>query len=119
MESILLLLNSAPSNPNAARAFQAALTLRAQGHAVSMFLLQDAVLAALKVESLESAQPNGDGASSSAAQALNAGVSMYALGEDLALRGFDPSKLPDGVCVADYVLLVDLFDQHTRVIGAL
>jgi sulfur relay protein TusB/DsrH len=119
MESILLLLHSAPSNPNAARAFQTALTLRAQGRSVSMFLLQDAVLAGLKVESFNSAQANRDGANSLAVQALKAGVSMYALGEDLALRGFDPSKLPDGVRVADYAQLVDLFDQHTRVIGAL
>ncbi len=119
MESILLLLNSAPSNPNAARAFQTARTLRAQGHAVSMFLLQDAVLAALKVEGLGSAQPNGDGASSSPGQALNAGVSMYVLGEDLALRGFNPLKLTDGIRVADYAQLVELFEQHSRVIGAL
>jgi sulfur relay protein TusB/DsrH len=119
MESILLLLNSVPSNPNAARAFQTALTLRAQGHSVSMFLLQDAVLAGLKAEGYDSAQSNGDGAGSSTGQALNAGVSMFALGEDLALRGFDPSKLLDGVRVADYAQLVDLFDQHTRVIGAL
>lgn len=116
MESVLMLVSSAPSSPNAARAFQTALTLRAQGHAVSLFLLQDAVLAGLQV---------ADGASASAAQALGAGValpkglSVYALGEDLALRGFTPSKLWDGVRVADYAQLVDLFEQHPRVIGAL
>ncbi len=110
MESVLMLVNSAPSSPNVARAFQTALTLRAQGHAVSLFLLQDAVLAGLQV---------ADGASASAAQALGAGVALYALGEDLALRGFTPSKLWDGVRVADYAQLVDLFDQHPRVIGAL
>ncbi len=111
MEPILLLVNSAPSSPNVERAFQMALTLCAQGHAVSVFLLQDAVLGGLHVE--------GDDAPSRAAQALGAGISVYALGEDLALRGFTPAKLRNGIRMADYSQLIDLFDRHSRVIGAL
>jgi sulfur transfer complex TusBCD TusB component (DsrH family) len=46
-------------------------------------------------------------------------IGCYALGEDLTLRGFTPLKLRAQVKVADYARLVDLFDEHTRVIGAL
>lgn len=111
MESILLLLNSTPSNPNAERAFATALQLRSLGHAVSLCLLQDAVLAGLKIAE--------NGTSPRIAQTLAAGISIYALGEDLALRGFTPNKVFAGVCLADYSQLLDLFEQHTRVIGAL
>lgn len=107
MESILLLINSTPSSPNVERAFQTALTLRAQGHAVSVFLLQDAVLAAV------------DRAYTRAAQALSNDIALYALAEDLHLRGFAPAALGTGVRAADYAQLVDLFAQHTRVVGAL
>ncbi|MBI4671897.1 MAG: DsrE family protein [Chloroflexi bacterium] len=111
MDSILFLLNSTPSSPNAARAFMAALTLRTQGHPVSLCLMQDAVLAGLET--------GEDGVNARTAHVLQAGVSMYALGEDLALRGFTPQKLYAGIQVADYPQLLDLFEQHARVIGAL
>jgi sulfur relay protein TusB/DsrH len=111
MEPILLLANSAPSNPNLERAFQSALALKAQGHPVSMFLLQDAVLAGLKGD--------GTGGASWSGRALSAGVTIFALNEDLSMRGFSAAELWDGIQAADYGRLVDLFDQHTRVIGAL
>jgi len=111
VESVLFLLNSAPSQPGAARAIQSAVTLRAQGHAVSLFLFQDAVLMAVKCD--------GHGAHAPVKQTLAADIPIYALGEDLAMRGFTPLKLWEGIQVADYNELVDLFEQHTRVIGAL
>lgn len=111
MDSILILLSSAPSSPNTARAFESTLTLRAHGHPVSVCLVQDAVLAGLET--------CADGANARTARALQAGVSIYALGEDLALRGFAPQKLCAGIRIADYPQLIDLFEQHTRVIGAL
>ena len=105
MDSILLLVNSAPSSVNAQRAWPLARTLHEQGQSVSLFLLQDGVLAAL----------NGE----TALRDLPREIACYALGEDLTLRGFTPLKLREQVQVADYTRLVDLFDQHTRVIGAL
>ena len=105
MEPILMLINSAPSSPNASRARQMARTLHKQGHPVTLFLIQDGVLAAL----------NGE----TALRDLPRGIGCYALNEDLTLRGFTPLKLSEQVQVADYARLVDLFDQHTRVIGAL
>lgn len=108
MDSVLFLLNSPPSNPNTNRAFDLALGLRAQGKSVSIFLLQDAVLSGLEVT-----------ASSRVGRILGAGISVYALGEDLQMRGFAESALWYGVRVADYAQLADLFDAHARVIGAL
>ncbi len=105
METVLMLVNSAPSSANARRAWQVACTLHEQGQVVSLFLLQDGVLAALKGET--------------ALRDLPREVRCYALSEDLALRGFTPLKVREQVQVADYARLVDLFDQHTRVIGAL
>jgi sulfur relay protein TusB/DsrH len=111
MEPILILINSAPSTPNVERAFQTAFTFRERGHAVSVFLFQDGVLGGLESE--------GDEGHSHAAAALDTGISVYALGEDLALRGFTPAKLRNGIRVADYAKLIELFDQYSRVIGAL
>ncbi|MBI1800219.1 MAG: DsrE family protein [Chloroflexi bacterium] len=108
MQSVLVWINSAPAHPNLGRAFQLALQLRAQGRAVSVFLAQDAVLAGIKAE--------GD---APIAQALQAAITTYALAEDLRLRGFSPASLWDGVRLADYTQLLELFDQHERVIGAL
>ena len=105
MEPILLLVNSAPSSVNAQRAWQTAQSLHEQGHAVTVFLIQDGVLAGL----------NGE----TALRDLPREITSYVLGEDLQLRGFTQLKLRERVQVADYARLVDLFDQHTRVIGAL
>ncbi len=109
MDSVLFLLNSPPSSPHTTRAFDLALELHTQGKSVSVFLLQDAVLSGLET----------NGAHSRVGRILGAGIPLYALGEDLRMRGFADSKLWYGVRVADYAQLVDLFDTHTRVVGAL
>jgi len=105
MESVLMLINSAPANGNAQRAWQLARTLHEQGQAVSLFLAQDGVLGALKGETAMCDLPNE--------------IACYALNEDLTLRGFTPPQVREQVQIADYTGLVGLFDQHTRVIGAL
>ena len=105
MESILLLVNSAPASPSAQRAWQMAHTLQGQGHPVTLFLIQDGVLAGL------------DGETS--VRDLPPEIRCHVLGEDLALRGFTGLDLGPQVRVADYTQLVELFDQHARVIGAL
>ncbi len=105
MEPILLLVNSAPSSSNAQRAWQTARMLREQGHPVTVFLMQDGVLAGLEGETPLSKLPPD--------------IRCHVLGEDLALRGFAPSDLGAHVEMADYAELVDLLDQHPRVIGAL
>lgn len=105
METVLMLVNSAPSSGNAKRAWQLARMLHAQGQAVSLILAQDGVLAALQGET--------------ALRDLPHEIACYALGEDLTLRGFVPHQVREQVQIADYARLVGLFDQHTRVVGAL
>ena len=105
METVLMLVNSAPSSANAERAWRLARTFLEQGQAVSLFLAQDGVLAALQGET--------------ALRDLPREIPCYALGEDLTLRGFVPRQVREQVQIADYARLVALFDQHTRVVGAL
>jgi len=105
MKSILILISSAPSSSNACAAFDLATQLRQQGHRVSVFLLQDAVLAAL------AHTPNA---------ALTPDIDCYALDEDLTLRGFGVHQLAPGVHSAGYSALVELMlERDGKVIGAL
>ncbi|MBI5301020.1 MAG: sulfurtransferase complex subunit TusB [Chloroflexi bacterium] len=105
MDTVLMLVNSAPSSVNAQRAWQLTRTFHEQGQAVSLFLAQDGVLAALQGET--------------ALRELPHEIACYALSEDLYLRGFTPRQVREQIQVVEYARLVDLFDQHTRVIGAL
>ena len=105
MESILILVNSAPSSSNVCEAFDLAVRLRQQGYLVSVFLIQDAVLAAVE---------------GSLAGRLAPDIDCYALDEDLALRGFAAQQLAPGVRAAGYSALVELMlERHDKVIGAL
>ena len=108
MNSVLIWINSAPTSSNLCSGFLLAQQMRAQGRTVSVFLAQDAVLAGTHGNQ-----------NAPAISALQAGMTMYALNEDLALRGFAPDALRDGVRIADYAQLVELFEQHEQVIGAL
>ncbi len=108
MKSVLVWVNSAPSSSNLSNAFQIAQQMRAQGRAVSIFLAQDAVLAGTRGNQI-----------APVVSALQAGIATYALREDLALRGFASAALWDGVRAVDYAQLVELFEQHEQVIGAL
>lgn len=108
MNSVLIWINSAPTSSNLRNGFQLAQQMRAQGRTVSIFLAQDAVLAGTQ-----------GNLHAPVISALQAGLTMYALNEDLALRGFAPDALREGVCVVDYARLVELFEQHEQVIGAL
>ena len=108
MNSILIWINSAPTSPNLCSGFQLAQQMRAQGRTVSIFLAQDAVLASIRGNQ-----------NAPVISALQAGMTMYALNEDLALRGFALDTLRDGVRVADFAQVVELFEQHDQVIGAL
>jgi sulfur relay protein TusB/DsrH len=108
MHSVLIWINSAPTSSNSCSAFQLARQMRAQGRAVSIFLAQDAVVAGMRGNQ-----------NAPLISVLQAGIATYALSDDLALRGFAPGALRDGVRVADYARLVELFEQHDQVIGAL
>lgn len=110
MKSVLVWINSAPSSSNLTSACQLEQRMRAQGRAVSIFLAQDAVLAGIKTP---------DSPAPPLLQALQAGITTFALSEDLMLRGFAREALWEGIPTADYTQLIDLFDQHEQVLGAL
>ncbi len=107
MESILLLLKSAPSLPDAASALQLARHFCALGNSVDIFLLQDAVLAGVANDGVVAPLP---------AQ----GLGCYALGEDLRLRGYAAANLLPGVREAGYDELAEMMmARYDRVLGAL
>ena len=107
MDSVLVLLKNAPAHPDLSNGLRYVQQLRAAGHPVDLFLLQDAVLAGV-VKSGE------------LANALALGIGCYALEEDLRLRGYAVSDLAAGVHESSYGELVELMmDGHDRVLGAL
>ena len=112
MESILILISGGPHSGNAVDALKLAKSMREQGHRVSVFLIQDAVLCSLC---------EGDTEAHSSFQGLESGgVASFCMGEDLAMRGYRPRDLSAGVEVSDYGHLVDLMtEQDHRVIGVL
>jgi len=105
MASLLMLVASSPASPQGAAAFQLAELLLQEGHQVSIYLVQDAVLAA---------RPNAGSSSPRPPQ----GATLYVLREDLALRGFlDNACLPHAQ-LSDYRELVELMlERHDRVLG--
>lgn len=105
MKSVLLLVNSGPWTANAQRAWQMAYALHGQGYPVTLFLIQDGVLAARQSEpALRNLPPE---------------IVCYALMEDLELRGFAAPDLRAHIQMADYAQLIDLMEENPRVIGAL
>ena len=112
MESILVLIAGAPGSGKAADALKLAAAIRAQGNGVSVFLVQDAVLCAVR---------EGDTEAHRLLQRVASdGVTFFCLAEDLAMRGHGPDDLLAQVQPSDYGHLVDLMTgQFDRVIGVL
>lgn len=107
MEAFLFLIRSGPRSPQARSAFEATDHLSQAGHSVSVFLLQDGVLAGL------------DSSAANAARALAPRAIFRVLAEDLALRGFCEGDLAHGVKVAEYSDLVEaMMESHERILGA-
>ena len=112
MESILVLIAGAPGSGKAADALKLAAAIRAQGNGVSVFLVQDAVLCAVREGDTE--------AHRLLHQVASDGVTFSCLAEDLAMRGHGPDDLLAQVQPSDYGHLVDLMTgQFDRVIGVL
>ena len=106
---ILMLLASAPHSPSGKQALTFAQSLAAEGHALTLCCLQDAVAWGAGV---------ADDPTRSLLHRLEAvGVRRVVLGADLEMRGL---RAPRGVSVVDYAGLVTLLAaEHDRVIGAL
>lgn len=107
MKSFLIITASSPSSPEAARGLQTALDLQSKGH-VSLVLMQDAVLAALK-----------DSKTAERVRQLagNAG-SVNVLADHLSKRGFSGGDLLEAVRIVDYAQLVEsMMNEETSTIG--
>lgn len=107
-ERIVVLIGSSPSSGKATSNFNLVQQLVRSGHAVQVCLLQDGVLAGLR----------SDWAGAARAQA--AGAEFQALDEDLALRGFGPQDLAQGVGGVTYAKLVEaIMGDGVQVVGML
>ena len=84
-DDLLILISSPPNNPKALSALRLTQALRGEGRSVSLCLLQDGVLLALARQAAERIP------------ALTSEIKVYALGEDLKMRGFGSQEvLPPG-----------------------
>lgn len=111
MASLLFLISSPPASSQAQSALRLASRARGEGNQITLFLLQDAVLASLKGSRQESQQLLEQG--------LAQGWGCYCLAEDLALRGYGEGDLLSGARAAGYPELVEqLMERHDRVLGA-
>ncbi len=104
MERIAVLIASSPTSPSASRAFQLIRDLSAQGHSVTLCLLEDGIYAA------------GVRAS---AYPLDRCAAVFALDADLDLRGIRQDALHESCRPRNYTNLVDLImEQVDRTLGA-
>lgn len=109
---IAMLIKSGPSTAEAARALQTAGDLLSQGHAVSLWLLQDAVNLGRPVP--------GSPAAAVLADLIAKNLHVHILGCDAALRGlaaFPAAGAP--IAAGDYDALIELLESSDRVIGLL
>jgi sulfur relay protein TusB/DsrH len=107
MEAYVFLVRSGPRSPQVNTVINSIKHLSRAGNPVSVFLLQDGVLAGLEAPW------------ANAARAQMPGVTFRVLDEDLALRGLCEHDLGAGVKIAGYPDLVDaIMEGHDRVLGA-
>ena len=108
---IALLLKSGPGTDEAGRALQAALDLLAQGHTVTLYLLQEAV---------RFCQSGMTGSRRLDLQELTAkGLKVHVLTRDAELRGIAAPSAAQALAAGSYESLVDLMESSDRVIGIL
>jgi predicted peroxiredoxin len=81
-------------SPDVAALFELGTRLRAAGHEVGVFLVQNAVLAL--------------GAADTLTDMINSGVQVWADGHAILARGLDPARRPDGVLLGGADELVEL-----------
>lgn len=108
---IAMLLKSGPSTIEARRALQTAGDLLSQGHAVSLWLLQDAVHFGRRLPGSPAAEALSD--------LIAKNLCVYSLGRDAALRGLGPPAAGAPIAVGDYDALIDVLESSDRVIGVL
>jgi len=107
MKSFLTIISSSLSSSQVTRGLQIALDLQSKGH-VSVVLVQDAVLAALKTSRI----------ADRIRQLPSNGGSVYVLADHLNKRGFSSDDLLETVRIIDYAQLVEfMMNEETSMLG--
>ncbi|MHB9144517.1 MAG: DsrH/TusB family sulfur metabolism protein [Symbiobacteriia bacterium] len=104
MERIAVLVASNPGTPAAGRAFQLVRDLSAQGHQITLVLLEDAVV----------------GSTGRLSEVpLEQSTAVMVLAEDLALRGIDLAGLHPACRSCTYAEIIDqVMVKNDRTLGA-
>jgi sulfur relay (sulfurtransferase) complex TusBCD TusD component (DsrE family) len=108
---IAMLLKSGACSDHAARALQTAEDMLAQGHAVGLYLLQEAV---------RFCQPRAACSATAKFQELIAkNLDVNVLARDAELRGIKVSAAGPAIAEGSYDSLVDLMTSCDRIVGIL
>jgi sulfur relay (sulfurtransferase) complex TusBCD TusD component (DsrE family) len=108
---IAILLKSGPCTDEAGRALQTAGDMLQQGHAVSLYLLQEAV---------RFCRPSGKCSNSTSLQDLiDNNLEVLMMTRDAQLRGIEAAAGGPAISVGSYESLVDLMVSCDRVVGIL
>jgi sulfur relay (sulfurtransferase) complex TusBCD TusD component (DsrE family) len=108
---IAVLLKSGPCTDEADRAFQTAADMVAQGHTVSLFLLQEAVRFCLS--SVKCSNSRG------LLELMDKNLEVHVLAHDAELRGIDVHLSEQGILSGTYDSLIALLESCDRVVGIL
>lgn len=108
---ITILLKSRPSSVKARRALQVTADMMSQGHAVNLYLLQDAV---------HLIRPNSnDTAFIEFSRLVDEGLKAGFLIQDATLRGMEVESVKPEILRGTYETLLNLMESSDRVIGLL
>jgi sulfur relay (sulfurtransferase) complex TusBCD TusD component (DsrE family) len=108
---VAILLKSGPCTDEADRALQTAEDLLAQGHTVSLFLLQEAVRFCLPVTERSDAMD--------LRRWTDKNLAVHVLSHDAKLRGMDVTPVGQPISEGSYESLIDLLESCDRVVGIL
>ena len=105
---IAILLKSGPCTDGADRALQTAAEMLAQGHSVSLYLLQEAVRfcspSMKRSDSMDLRRLTGEN------------LEVHVLSQDAKLRGMDVTSVAQPISEGSYESLIDLLGSSDRVV---
>ena len=108
---IAILLKSAPFTEEADRALQTASDMLAQGHSVSLFLLQEAVrFCGSRLKRTDSMDLR---------RLIENNLEVQVLTQDADMRGIEVSTSGQSILSGSYESLIELLETSERVVGIL
>ena len=108
---IAVLMKSGPCTDEADRALQTAADMVAQGHTVSLFLLQEAVRFCLPAAKCSNSR--------GLLELMDKNLEVHVLAHDAELRGIDVHPSEQGILSGTYDSLIALLESCDRVVGIL